>query len=210
MSFKYGGETFKTYYKVFGDLNNDSQIPLVAIHGGPGLTHDYLLPISDVARDGHAPVIFYDQIGNGRSTHLKQKPPTFWTVDLFVNELYNLLRALKIQNKYNILGHSWGGELAAEFAVTWHSYGLKKLILSDAPASSELMGQSVFGLLQAFPKDVQEGVEGGLADPQKYFAAFSVFSAVHGCTVVPVPLPLNVSFGAVFGPHGDTSVAAAP
>ncbi|KAK7688200.1 hypothetical protein QCA50_008570 [Cerrena zonata] len=207
--FHYQGETFQTFYKVFGDVKNKSQTPLVVLHGGPGLTHDYLIPISDLAQSGNIPVIFYDQIGNGRSTHLREKPSDFWSVHLFVEELDNLLNFFQIHKSFNLLGHSWGGELAAEFAVQ-KPKGLKKLILSDAPSSSELMGESVFQLLQAFPKDIQDAIEGGLADPQKYFAAFQVFSAVHGCTVVPVPGPLNASFLAVFGPDGDPTVASAP
>lgn len=209
LPFRYHGETFHTYYKVFGDVKNRSQTPLVVLHGGPGLTHDYLIPISDLAQSGNIPVIFYDQLGNGRSTHLREKPADFWSVKLFVDELDNLLKYFRIHESFDLLGHSWGGELAAEFAVQKPG-GLKKLILSDAPASSALMGQSVFELIQAFPKDIQDGIMVGLADPQRYWAAFQVFSAVHGCTVMPVPGPLNTSFMAIFGPDGDTTVASAP
>ena len=52
--FAYQGETHQTYYKVFGDLENRTRTPVVVLHGGPGLSHDYLLPLADLAdqRDG--------------------------------------------------------------------------------------------------------------------------------------------------------------
>ncbi len=80
---------YKTWYRVIGDLKS-VKVPLVAVHGGPGCTHDYLESISDIAATGRA-VVFYDQIGNGRSTHLPEAGPDFWTVDLFLEELDNLL-----------------------------------------------------------------------------------------------------------------------
>jgi len=61
----------------------------------------------------------YDQLGCGRSTHLPEKKGDhdFWTPELFLLELDNLLAHLGIQNDYDILGQSWGGQLAAEHAV---------------------------------------------------------------------------------------------
>ena len=69
---------YQTWYRVTGDLNS-GRTPLVIIHGGPGCTHDYVDAFKDVAASGHA-VIHYDQLGNGRSTHLPDKDASFWTV----------------------------------------------------------------------------------------------------------------------------------
>ena len=58
------------------------------------------------------PLILYDQIGNGLSTHLPEKKgdEEFWTEDLFHRELENLLAALKLdESGYDLIGHSWGG-----------------------------------------------------------------------------------------------------
>src|SRR5580692_3492940 len=91
------------------DHENHDRKPLVVLHGGPGCTHDYLLSLADLATDGRQ-VIFYDQIGNGRSTHLPERGADFWTVDLFVAELDNLLDALGLKDSgYHLLGQSWGG-----------------------------------------------------------------------------------------------------
>lgn len=68
---------WKTWYRITGDLRSGIA-PLVAAHGGPDGTHDYLLTIADISRSGR-PVIHYDQIGNGRSTHLRDKGADFWS-----------------------------------------------------------------------------------------------------------------------------------
>ncbi|KIJ63965.1 hypothetical protein HYDPIDRAFT_76413, partial [Hydnomerulius pinastri MD-312] len=59
----------------------------------------------------------YDQIGNGpgQSSHLGGELETFWTMDLFIDELLNPVNNLGIQDSFDLLGHSWGGMLAQEF-----------------------------------------------------------------------------------------------
>ena len=85
VEFAYHGESFKTSYTVFGDLASGTT-PLVALHGGPGIPHQYLLPHTRLVTERAIPVILYDQIGCGKSTHLKDKPAEFWSVELFVAE----------------------------------------------------------------------------------------------------------------------------
>jgi len=167
----------------------------VVVHGGPGLSHDYLLPLKDLAIT--RPVIFYDQIGSARSTHLKTKPESFFTMDLFLAELTNLLTTLGISDNYDFLGHSWGGILGSEWAVT-KPHGLNKLILSDSLPSIELWSESQVQQLAEFPKEVQEGLRAGFDDVPKYRAAMDVFFAVHGCTVKPWPREMNTSFEYLF------------
>jgi len=84
------------------------------------------------------PVIMYDQIGCGRSTHLPEKngDAGFWSMSLFLSELDNLLSHLGIQDSYSLLGQSWGGTVAAEHAIL-HPKGLKKLIIADSSASGK-------------------------------------------------------------------------
>jgi len=57
------------------------------------------------------PIVFYDQLGGGRSTHRPDAPKDFWTPELFMDELDNLLKHLHIQDDFDLLGHSWGGEI---------------------------------------------------------------------------------------------------
>lgn len=210
IDFIYGGETFQTYYKLFGDISNKSKIPVIVLHGGPGLVHNYLVAHSDLTVKHDIPVILYDQLGNGKSTHLKEKAPEFWTVDLFIAELENVINHFGIQNSFDIIGHSWGGILASEFEVRKQPPGLKRLILADSLAASSLWNQSNMQLLQAFPEDVQQGFAAGMKDPPKFWAALQKFHAVHGCIVNPFPTEFRYTMEQVFGPDGDPTVATAP
>jgi L-proline amide hydrolase len=87
-----------TWYRVVGDLKS-KLTPAVVIHGGPGAPHNYVLGIVNLIASTGRPVIVYDQIGSGQSTHLKDKPSEFWTVDLFKQELKLLLKELKVSKK---------------------------------------------------------------------------------------------------------------
>lgn len=107
--------------------------PLVVLHGGPGAVHDYLLALTDLAET--RAVVHYDQLDNGRSTHYPERGAEFWTVDLFVRELHNLVDALGIADRHHVLGQSWGGFLAEEYALT-RPAGLHALVLADTAASS--------------------------------------------------------------------------
>src|SRR2546429_3005911 len=122
---------YQTWYRITGELSAE-KAPLVVLHGGPGCVHDYLLPVAAIAETGR-PVIHYDQLGNGRSTHLRDKPPEFWTVQLFLDELKSLVDTLGIADRYLVLGQSWGGMLAAEHAVL-RPAGLRGLVIADSPA----------------------------------------------------------------------------
>ncbi|KAJ6579285.1 proline iminopeptidase [Mycena sp. CBHHK59/15] len=179
-----GDETFETYYKVFGDVASCADGPLIVLHGGPGISHDYLIPLSDLAsRSPSRAVIFYDQLGNGQSTHLPSKDPSFWTIDLFITELENILAFFQVTNRFNILGQSWGGTLVSEFIVRRQPGGLRRLILANALASSKLRNEAIARLRPGLPEDVQAAFK-------KHEAAGTTKQqcwAKHGCRVQPFP-----------------------
>lgn len=103
------------------------------MHGGPGLTQDYLLPaLYQLADNNH--VIFYDQRGCGQSTGAINDDTM--TIEQYIADLDRVRASLNVK-KISILGHSWGGFLAMHYAIT-HPEHLEKLILSNScPASSE-------------------------------------------------------------------------
>jgi proline-specific peptidase len=204
--FAYQNATYTTYTKLVGDLSSD-KTPLVVVHGGPGLSHDYLLPLADLSDDSNIPVIFYDQIGNARSTHLDGVPETFWSFDLFVAELQNVIAHYGVAESFNLLGHSWGGVLSSEFVVRTQPTGLNKLVLTDSLASGELWAQSLQQILQTFPEDVQQSFEVGTSDLPRYKAALETVYAVHGCTISPWPQDLVFSVNQAFE---DPTVMEAP
>jgi proline-specific peptidase len=208
--FKYGGEMFQTFYKTYGDIENRTKDPLIVLHGGPGLVHDAYVPFSDLSVDSSIPVILYDQIGNGHSTHLKEKPSTFWTIDLFIDELANLINFFGIQNGFSIVGHSWGGILGSEYEVRHQPPGLKKLILTNSLAASSLWNQSNMQLMQKFSPEVQEGLKAGMKEPAKFHAALLKLHKAHGCILPEFPEPYSYTLDQVFGEKGDPTVALAP
>ena len=177
---------WKTWYRITGDLES-GRAPLVTAHGGPGGTHDYLLTIADIAVSGR-PVIHYDQLGNGQSTHLRDKGADFWTVELFLDELENLLQNVGIADGYHFLGQSWGGMLGAEHGIR-QPRGLRSLTISDSPASMTLWLEAAAIFRAQLPADVQETLtrheDAGTTSSPEYLAAMQVFYDRHVCRVVP-------------------------
>ena len=96
----------RTWYRVTGNLESELT-PIVIVHGGPGMAHNYLLSLTALAASGRA-VIHYDQVGCGNSTHDASRGGEFWTVDLFRDELANLVETLGIAGRYHVLGQSLG------------------------------------------------------------------------------------------------------
>ena len=193
---------WQTWYRVTGDLDASTaagKAPLVVLHGGPGVPHDYTLRIAGIAAQDRA-VVHYDQLGCGRSTHLREKGADFWTVDLFLDELDNLLEGLGIASSYAVLGQSWGGMLAAEHAVRQPA-GLQALVIANSPASMELWLAEANRLREDLPAEVQDTLlrheQAGTTDSAEYEAAEKVFYDRHVCRVVPNPPEVAASFGAL-------------
>ncbi|KAL1944211.1 hypothetical protein VTO73DRAFT_3396 [Trametes versicolor] len=194
------GKPCQTWYEVHGDLKS-GVTPVVAVHGGPGSTHHYIRSFIDLAAVYSIPVVLYDQLGNGNSTHLPEKSGdegAFWTEQLFLDELDNLLRHLGIQDNYALLGQSWGGMLAARHA-TRQPKGLKRLIISDSPASMALFVKAANEeLIAKLPADVRDAIikheKAETTDSQEYKDAVGVFYKRHLCRLDPWPIELLQSF----------------
>jgi L-proline amide hydrolase len=189
---------WRTWYRVTGDLRS-AKAPLLVLHGGPGAAHNYTLRIAQIAALGRA-VVHYDQLGVGNSTHLPGEGADFWTVELFLEELDNLLGALGIAGRYHVLGQSWGGMLAAEHAVR-RPEGLNGLVIANSPASMGLWLSEANRLRTQLPHDVQrtmlEHEAAGTTDHPDYKAAEAVFNARHVCRVVPNPPEVEATFAAI-------------
>jgi len=179
---------WSTWYRVTGDLDS-GMTPLVVLHGGPGCTHDYVIALADLAKSGR-PVVHYDQLGGGRSTHLPERGGDFWTVQLFLDELDDLLDSLGIADDYHLLGQSWGGMLGAEHAIR-QPQGLRSLVLSNSPASMALWASEAKILRGQLPPEVEATLDrheaNGTTDDPEYLAATQVYYDEHVCRVVPNP-----------------------
>ena len=91
-----------------GGGGDDDHVPLLILHGGPGVPHDYLENLAASASP-RQPVVFYDQLGCGRSD--RPDDPGRWRLARFVAEIDYARRALRL-DRVVLLGQSWGGMLA--------------------------------------------------------------------------------------------------
>ncbi|KAI2626991.1 proline-specific peptidase [Hypomontagnella submonticulosa] len=194
------GKPCTTWYKVVGDLSKSSDPVLIALHGGPGAGHEYLTSFTDLYEQYGIPIVFYDQIGCGRSTHFREKlkDDSFWTVDLFIAELDNLIDHLKLRDRgFYVSGQSWGGMLAGAYASR-RPQGLKKLVIAGGPASFPLFVEYGKQLRAALPADVSEALEAGDRDGNyespEYEKASAVFYKRYVCSLDPLPEPVTKAF----------------
>lgn len=188
----------QTWYKIFGSLTetpSSIKTPLIVLHGGPGACHEYLLPLTDLSVANRRPIVFYDQIGNGRSTHLPDKAgdEDFWSISLFQAELDNLLSHLKLNSRpIDIYGHSWGGMLAVHWAAE-RPENLRRLIISNSLASMDAWRVGISTLRAKLPAEVQKVLDAAEAkkdfESPEYEAAVEVFYKRHLSLARPWPAP---------------------
>lgn len=113
-------------------MGHTDSTPLIVVHGGPALPHQYLAVLSRLARPGR-PVIFYDQVGCGHSRNTVAVVD--WTLDLFTAELRCIIETFARNGNFDLIGHSSGGWIALELLLTDSSIlkNLRKLILASVP-----------------------------------------------------------------------------
>jgi proline-specific peptidase len=99
-----------------GELLLLSPVPVVVLHGGPGIPSNYLRPIQDIVIDDNRPVLFWDQLGCGKSDSPSYSE-SLYSIDLYVNDLIQLLKEVGMtkKHKFHLYGQSFGGILAFEY-----------------------------------------------------------------------------------------------
>jgi len=166
--------------------------PLLCLHGGPGFTHYYLEPLEALA--DRRQVIFYDQLGCGRSD--RPEDVSLWTVDRFVEELAQVREALGL-SRLHLFGSSWGGMLAMQYTLDRRPE-LESLILCGSPASMIRWVEDCDELLAAQPADVRRAIreheEAGFTACPEYQSAILGFYREHVCRLSPWPVGLERSF----------------
>ena len=181
-------ELGETAYTVVGDLAS-GKTPLVCLHGGPGFLGKGMAAIAGYANNHGYPAIYYDQIGCGHSSLHADKPQSFWQIDIFIKEFSALIQHLGIADNFALIGHSWGGLLAAEIAIS-QPKGLKALILSSPLGDTDTWIDEVKLLLDKMPKEVSSVIlrheEAGTTDTPEYMEAALKF---YGVNVFRIPLP---------------------
>jgi len=122
--------TFKVWTKRVG---NNPKMKLLLLHGGPGFTHEFFECFDGYLPNEEIEYIYYDQLDSYYSD--QPNDSTLWTIEHFVEEVEQVRQSLNLtKGNFYILGHSWGGMLAMEYALKYQN-NLKGLIISNMMAS---------------------------------------------------------------------------
>lgn len=128
--------TFKVWTKKIG---SNPRIKVLLLHGGPGLTHEYMECFETFFPKEGFELIQYDQLGSYYSD--KPTDSSLWTLERFTDELEQVRMALGLNNSnFYLLGNSWGGILAMEYALKYQQ-NLKGLIISNMTAGFKKYGE---------------------------------------------------------------------
>jgi len=189
---------FNVWTKKFG---NNPKMKLLLLNGGPGATHEYFecmesfLPVEGIE------LVYYDQLGCGNSDN--PKDTSLWDLPRYVEEVEQVRQALKLdRDNLYLLGHSWGGLLAMEYALKYQQ-NIKGLIISNMMASCPAYGKYANDVLakQFDPKVLarirQIEAKGDFENPEYMQLLLPNFYAKHLLRRSPDqwPEPVNRSFG---------------
>jgi proline iminopeptidase len=187
--------TFNVWTKRVG---NNPRMKLLLLHGGPAATHEYFecfesfLPLEGIE------FIYYDQLGSAYSD--QPKDPDLWTVERFVEEVEQVRTDLGLhRDNFYLLGHSWGGILAMEYALKYQEH-LKGLIISNMMASGpdyDAYAQNVLAK-QMGPAVLDEikrlEAAGDFGNPRYMELLYPNFYMKHICRLPEWPDPVNRAF----------------
>lgn len=183
----------RVWYKRCGD---GPETPVLCLHGGPGLPHGYISSLEDLANS--RPVVFYDQLGCGRSD--RPDDPQLWTVERSIEELQAVRDALGLETLH-LFGSSWGGMLAFAYVLENGSTGIESLTIAASPATVSKWMEYSFQLRSELPTDIRQTIEshwdsGYFACPE-FIGATAYFYKRHLCRMDPWPVGLEDAFNGI-------------
>jgi proline iminopeptidase len=188
-------------YKVWTKrVGNNPRIKVLLLHGGPAATHEYFESFDSFLPKEGIEYYYYDQLGSYYSD--QPTDSSLWTTERFVEEVEDVRKGLGLDNgNFYLLGNSWGGILALEYALKYQS-NLKGLIISNMMASAPDYGKYAEDVLakQMDPAVLKEvralEAKKDFANPRYMELLMPNFYAEHLCRF-PVdqwPEPVNRSF----------------
>lgn len=128
--------TFKVWTKRFG---NNPRIKILLLHGGPAMTHEYMECFESFFPEQGFEFYEYDQLGSYYSD--QPKDSSLWTTERFVEEVEQVRTALGMnKDNFYLLGNSWGGILAMQYALKYQD-NLKGLLICNMMASCPEYGR---------------------------------------------------------------------
>ena len=114
-------------------IGNNPDLKVLLLHGGPGMTHEYLEACDSYLPAAGVEYYYYDQLGCGFSDQPEE--PALWDLDRYVDEVEQVRIALGLDaGNFVLYGQSWGGILAMEYALH-HQQHLRALVISSMMSS---------------------------------------------------------------------------
>jgi proline iminopeptidase len=173
----------------------DSSIKVLLLHGGPGADHSYFECFEDFLPANGIEFYYYGQLDSTNSD--KPDDQRLWTVERFRDEVEAVRKGLGLEQFY-LLGHSWGGLLAIEYALAYPQH-LKGLIISNMAASIQSFERRMAQLRAALPEDVikilDQYEESGLYEAPEYEKVISdEVNRRYLCRLSPWPEPVTRTF----------------
>lgn len=179
----------KLWYEVVGE---GDKIPLLLLHGGPGAPSYYLNPLRELADE--RPVIFFDQLGCGRSESITDT--SLLTISFFVDQIEALRSALGIELFY-LYGQSWGTMLGMDYYLAYPKH-VKAIIFSSAALSIPLWIRECRKMLDTLPEESREAIrineQRGTFDDPDYQKALDLFYQRHVVRKQPLSQDLVATF----------------
>jgi proline iminopeptidase len=183
----------RVWYEVHG---TGTRTPLLVLHGGPGIPHDYLANLALLGDE--RPVVFYDQLGCGRSD--RPEDPALWTRERFAREVAAVRAALGLDDVV-LFGHSWGSLLAVDHLsgrAGTRPAGVRGAILAGPALSIPRWSADSRRLMATLPPEVgraiEEGERTGEVETDTFKAATQVYYRQFVCRADPWPPELERAF----------------
>jgi len=186
---------FKVWTKTIG---NNPHIKVLLLHGGPAGTHEYWECAESIFPSEGIQFVLYDQLGS----HYSDQPTdsSLWTVERFVEEVEQVRQALHLDNtNFYLLGHSWGGILATEYALKYQQH-LKGLIISNMMSDCVAYDKYAEDVLsKQMDKNILDTIKmmeakGQYSDPKYMELLLPNFYTKHLCRLPEWPDAVNRSF----------------
>lgn len=179
-------------------VGNNPTTKILLLHGGPGATHEYFEAFDSYFPAARIEYYYYDQLGSYYSDQPDDQE--LWDLPRFVEEVEQVRQALGLENLY-LLGHSWGGLLAIEYALKYQQH-LKGLVISNmmssVPAYNKYAHETLMPAMdQTALAEIKKMEEAGENEDPRYMELLIEHHYVHHVLRMPHedwPDPVNRTF----------------
>jgi proline iminopeptidase len=193
-------ETPNAKYNVWvKKIGSNPKLKVLLLHGGPAVPHDYLECFESFLPTNGIEMYYYDQLGCGYSDI--PADTTLWNLPRFVEEVEQVRQTLQLDSSnFILLGHSWGGILAVEYALKYQHH-LKGLVISNMMMDADAYQQYANELAKTFPANVANEIKAieaakDFANPRYMELLNEYYYQKHICRFKPeqMPEPVNRAF----------------